>query len=146
MMLVSTKGRYALRTMMDLAVHSQNGPVKIKDIASRQEISSKYLEQIISILAREGLVRSLRGNQGGYYLSKEPSAYTAGEILRAAEGSLAPVDCLRALENPCGRKGDCAALKLWKELDKAIGGVVDHYTLEDLLKWQDEEPGRSEGR
>ena len=70
-MLVSTKGRYALRTMMDLAVHSQNGPVKIKDIASRQEISSKYLEQIISILAREGLVRSLRGNQGGYYLSKE---------------------------------------------------------------------------
>ncbi len=85
-------------------------------------------------------MRSLRkGNQGGYYLSKEPSAYTAGEILRAAEGSLAPVDCLRAPENQCRRKDDCAALKLWEELDRAITGVVDHYTLEDLLKWQDEE-------
>ena len=141
-MLVSTKGRYALRTMMDLAVHSQNGPVKIKDIASRQEISSKYLEQIISILAREGLVRSLRGNQGGYYLSKEPYAYTVGEILRAAEGSLAPVDCLRTPENQCSRKDDCAALKLWEELDKAIGGVVDHYTLEDVLKRQQEKSDR----
>ena len=135
-MLVSTKGRYALRTMMDLAVHSQNGPVKIKDIASRQEISSKYLEQIISILAREGLVRSLRGNQGGYYLSKEPYAYTVGEILRAAEGSLAPVDCLSGDENPCARQMECVTLRLWRELDEAISGVVDKYTLEDLVQWQ----------
>lgn len=93
-MLVSTKGRYALRTMVDLAVHGDGEPVKIKDIANRQGISGKYLEQIISILSRAGYVRSIRGNQGGYYLSKPASEYTVGMILRVTEGSLAPVDCL----------------------------------------------------
>lgn len=137
-MLVSTKGRYALRTMMDLAVHGQEGPVKIKDIAKRQEISGKYLEQIISILAKGELVRSQRGNQGGYYLTREPSALTVGEILRAAEGSLAPVDCLRTPQNQCRRKDECASLKLWEQLDGAIKGVVDHITLKDLLLWQEE--------
>ena len=95
-MLVSTKGRYALRTMVDLAVHGDGEPVKIKDIANRQGISGKYLEQIISILSRAGYVRSIRGNQGGYYLSKPASEYTVGMILRITEGSLAPVDCLSA--------------------------------------------------
>ena len=93
-MLVSTKGRYALRPMADLAVHGNGEPVKIKDIAKRQGISGKYLEQIISILSRAGLVRSIRGNQGGYYLAKAPKEYTLGMILRITEGSLAPVDCL----------------------------------------------------
>ena len=135
-MLVSTKGRYALRTMVDLAVHGDGEPVKIKDIAGRQDISGKYLEQIISILSRAGYVRSIRGNQGGYYLSRPASEYTVGMILRVTEGSLAPVDCLCGDVNPCCRQLDCVTLRLWKELDAAITGVVDRYTLEDLVQWQ----------
>lgn len=135
-MLVSTKGRYALRTMVDLAIHGDGEPVKIKDIASRQEISGKYLEQIISILSRAGYVRSIRGNQGGYYLSRSAAEYTVGDILRVTEGSLAPVDCLNGKENFCTRKIECVTLRLWKELDHAIRGVVDQYTLEDLVQWQ----------
>lgn len=135
-MLVSTKGRYALRTMVDLALHGDGEPVKIKDIAKRQDISGKYLEQIISILSRAGYVRSIRGNQGGYYLARPASEYTVGMILRVTEGSLAPVDCLTGDENPCTRQGECVTLKLWRELDDAITGVVDRYTLEDLIQWQ----------
>lgn len=135
-MLVSTKGRYALRTMVDLAIHGDGEPVKIKDIARRQEISGKYLEQIISILSRAGYVRSIRGNQGGYYLSRPAAEYTVGDILRVTEGSLAPVDCLNGKENFCTRKIECVTLRLWKELDHAIRGVVDQYTLEDLVQWQ----------
>ena len=135
-MLVSTKGRYALRTMVDLAVHGDGEPVKIKDIANRQGISGKYLEQIISILSRAGYVRSIRGNQGGYYLSKPASEYTVGMILRVTEGSLAPVDCLSGGENPCTRQMDCVTLRLWREPDEAISSVVDRYTLEDLVQWR----------
>ena len=135
-MLVSTKGRYALRTMVDLAVHGDGDPVKIKDIANRQGISGKYLEQIISILSRAGYVRSIRGNQGGYYLSKPAAEYTVGMILRVTEGSLAPVDCLSGEDNPCTRQLDCVTLRLWRELDEAIKGVVDRYTLEDLVQWR----------
>ena len=135
-MLVSTKGRYALRTMVDLAVHGDGEPVKIKDIANRQGISGKYLEQIISILSRAGYVRSIRGNQGGYYLSKPAAEYTVGMILRVTEGSLAPVDCLSGEDNPCTRQLACVTLRLWRELDEAIKGVVDRYTLEDLVQWR----------
>ena len=135
-MLVSTKGRYALRTMVDLAIHGDGEPVKIKDIANRQGISGKYLEQIISILSRAGFVRSIRGNQGGYYLARPSSDYTVGSILRITEGSLAPVDCLSGDNNPCTRQMDCVTLRLWRELDEAISGVVDKYTLEDLVQWQ----------
>ena len=135
-MLVSTKGRYALRTMVDLAIHGDGEPVKIKDIANRQGISGKYLEQIISILSRAGFVRSIRGNQGGYYLARPSSDYTVGSILRITEGSLAPVDCLSGDKNPCTRQMDCVTLCLWRELDEAISGVVDKYTLEDLVQWQ----------
>ena len=135
-MLVSTKGRYALRTMVDLAIHGDGEPVKIKDIAHRQGISGKYLEQIISILSRAGFVRSIRGNQGGYYLARPSSDYTVGSILRITEGSLAPVDCLSGDKNPCTRQMDCVTLRLWRELDEAISGVVDKYTLEDLVQWQ----------
>ena len=135
-MLISTKGRYALRTMIDLAIHGDGEPVKIKDIARRQGISGKYLEQIISILSRAGYVRSIRGNQGGYYLSRPVSEYTVGMILRITEGSLAPVDCLCGEENPCAKKQECVTLKIWQELDEAIAGVVDRYTLDDLVRWQ----------
>ena len=135
-MLVSTKGRYALRTMVDLDIHGDGEPVKIKDIANRQGISGKYLEPIISILSRAGYVRSIRGNQGGYYLARPSSDYTVGSILRITEGSLAPVDCLSGDENPCTRQMDCVTLRLWRELDEAISGVVDKYTLEDLVQWQ----------
>lgn len=135
-MLVSTKGRYALRTMLDLAIHGEGGPVKIKDIARRQGISGKYLEQIIAILSRAGYVRSVRGNQGGYYLTHSPGDYRVGQILRITEGSLAPVDCLAEEENHCPRQQDCVTLRLWRELDQAIQGVVDRYTLEDLVQWQ----------
>lgn len=135
-MLVSTKGRYALRTMVDLAIHGDGEPVKIKDIANRQGISGKYLEQIISILSRAGFVRSIRGNQGGYYLARPSSDYTVGSILRITEGGLAPVDCLSGDKNPCTRQMDCVTLRLWRELDEAISGVVDKYTLEDLVQWQ----------
>ena len=135
-MLVSTKGRYALRTMVDLAIHGDGEPVKIKDIANRQGISGKYLEQIISILSRAGFVRSIRGNQGGYCLARPSSDYTVGSILRITEGSLAPVDCLSGDKNPCTRQMDCVTLRLWRELDEAISGVVDKYTLEDLVQWQ----------
>lgn len=135
-MLVSTKGRYALRTMVDLAIHGDVEPVKIKDIANRQGISGKYLEQIISILSRAGFVRSIRGNQGGYYLARPSSDYTVSSILRITEGSLAPVDCLSGDENPCARQMECVTLRLWRELDEAISGVVDKYTLEDLVQWQ----------
>ena len=135
-MLVSTKGRYALRTMVDLAIHGDGEPVKIKDIAKRQDISGKYLEQIISTLSKAGCVRSVRGNQGGYYLARQPKDYTVGEILRVMEGSLAPVDCLAGEYNPCARQYECTTLKLWKELDEAIQGVVGRYTLEDLVQWQ----------
>ena len=135
-MLVSTKGRYALRTMVDLAIHGDGEPVKIKDIANRQGISGKYLEQIISILSRAGFVRSIRGNQGGYYLARPSSDYTVGSILRITEGSLAPVDCRIGDEAPCARQMECVTLRLWRELDEAISGVVDKYTLEDLVQWQ----------
>ena len=135
-MLISTKGRYALRTMVDLALHADGEPVKIKDIAKRQEISGKYLEQIISKLSRAGYVRSIRGNQGGYYLARPAKDYTVGMILRVTEGSLAPVDCLTGDDNPCARQQECVTLKLWKELDGAIRDVVDGYTLDDLVQWQ----------
>ena len=135
-MLVSTKGRYALRTMVDLAVHGDGEPVKIKDIANRQGISGKYLEQIISILSRAGYVRSIRGNQGGYYLSKPAAEYTVGMILRVTEGSLAPVSCLDEDINHCEHAGRCTTLTVWQKLKDAIDDVVDHTTLADLIEEQ----------
>ena len=111
-------------------------PVRIKDIAARQEISDKYLEQIISVLNKAGYVKSLRGPQGGYRLSKSPKEYTVGMILRLTEGSLAPVACLEDEENQCSRQDECATLILWEKLYDAIRGVVDQYTLADLVEWQ----------
>ncbi|MCM1244070.1 MAG: Rrf2 family transcriptional regulator [Roseburia sp.] len=136
-MKISTKGRYALRLMIDIAMNDNGEPVRVKDISARQNISMKYLEQIISILNKAGYVRAIRGPQGGYRLVKKPSEYTAGMILRLTEGSLAPVGCLDYEENECQREDICATLELWKKLDEAIRGVVDAVTLEDLVDWQE---------
>lgn len=135
-MKISTKGRYALRLMLDLAEHNTGDVVRIKTIAERQEISEKYLEQIISILNRAGYVKSTRGAQGGYRLAKSPEQYTVGMILRLTEGSLAPVACLEDDVNSCERQDTCATLEVWKRLDNAIKGVVDSITLADLVEWQ----------
>ena len=138
-MKISTRGRYALRLMLDLAMNGENNVVRIKDIAERQQISDKYLEQIISVLNKAGYVRSTRGPQGGYSLRKAPEEYTVGDILRLTEGSLAPVECLANAENPCPKQQKCATIMLWEKVDKAIRDVVDHVTLQDLLDWQKQE-------
>jgi len=137
-MKISTKGRYALRLMLDLALHDHDAPVRIREIAARQDISDKYLEQIISGLNKAGYVKSIRGPQGGYRLAKETSYYTVGMILRLTEGSLAPVACLEDEVNQCMRQESCATLRLWKKLDDAIKSVVDTVTLADLVEWHQE--------
>ena len=119
-MQISTKGRYALRLMLDLAVHNTGELVKIKDISARENISEKYLEQIISSLKKAGYVKSLRGAQGGYMLAREPETYTVGTILRLTEGSMKPVACLEDEPNQCSRAGECVTLRLLKMLDEAI--------------------------
>ena len=134
-MKISTKGRYALRLMLDLAMNSTGSPVSLKDVAKRQGISDKYLEQIISVLNRAGYVKSVRGAQGGYMLRKEPEEYTVGMILRLTEGSLAPVACIEEDEV------SCVTLILWKKINDAVSSVVDHTTLQDLVDWQREKNG-----
>ena len=131
-MKISTKGRYALRLMLDLAGHP-NQYVSIKEIASRQQISHKYLEQIIIQLVRSGFVKSIRGPQGGYTLAAEPEKITAGMVLRVMEGSLSPVQCLDDGADSCSRMGECDTIALWRKLKQAIDDVVDHVTLQDLL-------------
>lgn len=131
-MTISTKGRYALRIMLDLAGHIGE-TVKLKDIASRQGISEKYMEQIIAVLNRAGYVRSTRGAQGGYQLVKAPAEYTVGMILRLTEGTLAPVECLAEHALPCERAGRCATVEVYQRIYAAVNSVIDTMTLEDLL-------------
>ena len=139
-MRISTKGRYALRLMLDIAMNDAEGkPVRVKDIAKRQEVSGKYLEQIVSVLTKAGYLRSIRGPQGGYLLTKRPDEYTVGMILRLTEGSLSPVDCLEEGAPVCNRMESCTTILLWRELDDAIRGVVDHVTLQDLVDWSQEQ-------
>ncbi|MBO4396273.1 MAG: RrF2 family transcriptional regulator [Eubacterium sp.] len=135
-MKISTKGRYALRLMLDLAMSDSGKPVRIREIAEKQNISDKYLEQIISTLNKAGFVRSHRGPQGGYQLARSPKDYTVGEILRLTEGPLSPVDCVDEGSFDCPRRDQCATAILWKKLDEAISGVVDNIRLEDLKDWQ----------
>jgi len=132
---ISTKGRYALRLMIDIAEYSDcdNESVSIKDISERQGVSTKYLEQIVPNLTRAGLLRSSRGSNGGYSLTKKPKEYTAGEILRAIEGKLAPVACLEYDINVCERKELCKTLDFWEGLYKVIGDYVDSVTLQSFL-------------
>lgn len=134
-MKISTKGRYAVRVMMDIAEHSnENELVKANQIANRQGISAKYLEQIIAILNKEGYVKSIRGAQGGYQLNGKADQYTVGMILRLTEGSLFPVACMDDEVNACSRCNSCEPLEVWKQISDAINNVVDHVTIADLLE------------
>ena len=137
-MKISTKGRYALRLMLDLATYNTGEPVSIKDSAKRQQISEKYLEQIIALLNKAGFVRSIRGAQGGYMLKKEPKDYTVGMILRQTEGDLAPVSCVGDEGMECDRRAECVTVRIYEKINDAINGVVDSITLADLLEWQAE--------
>ena len=131
-MKISTKGRYALRMLLDLAEHQNCGYIALKDIAERQEISKKYLEQIIPILGRSGILKTVRGSQGGYQLAETPDKYTVGDILRLTEGSLSPISCV---EDPaeCDRSADCAMLSVWQGLYKAVNEYLDSITLQDIM-------------
>ncbi len=135
-MKISTKGRYALRLMLDLAVYNTGVPISLKDVAARQQISEKYLEQIISLLNKAGFVRSVRGPQGGYMLTKAPVEYTVGRILRLTEGDLAPVSCVETDAVECERRQGCVTVRIWEQLNEAISSVVDHITLADMVEWQ----------
>lgn len=140
-MKISTKGRYALRLMLDLATYNTGEPVALKDISKRQDISEKYLEQIISTLNRGGLVKSIRGAKGGYVLTFAPDKVTAGMILRCTEGSLAPVACVEENAPMCDRDAVCVTVRVYKQLNDAINGVVDNITLADMIEWQNEQLG-----
>lgn len=137
-MKISTKGRYALRMMLDLAEHQNDGYVALKDIAQRQNVSKKYLEQIVPILNKSDILRTNRGFQGGYRLAKTPDKYTVGEILRATEGSLSPVACLDHEPIECERSGECPTLPVWQGLYKVINEYLDSITLQDILNQQKE--------
>lgn len=128
---ISTKGRYALRLMLDLAMQGGETPVSLRDVSERQRLSEKYLEQIVTPLSRTGLVRAVRGAGGGYLLTKSPEEYTVGAILRTLEGELAPVEC--AVDpNYCERCEECVTVELWQQIYQAVSNVVDHVTLADL--------------
>lgn len=132
-MKVSTKGRYALRMLLDLAEHRDEGFISLKEIAERQNISKQYLEQIVSLLNTSNLLRTNRGKKGGYMLAKEPSQCTVGQILRMTEGSLAPVACLDDAANQCERADSCKTLPVWKQLDKVIVAYLDSVNLQSIL-------------
>ena len=135
-MKISTKSRYALHLMLALAMQEEGVNLSVKSVAESQGISEKYLEQIIPLLVRGGLIRSVRGARGGYHLMHDPEEYTVGQILRTVEGSIAPVSCLDDAVNQCARCKACVTLDLWEQVDQAISNVVDHVTLADLVDQQ----------
>lgn len=134
-MKISTKGRYALRIMLELALQLDNGYVSLKDISKSQDVSDKYSEQIINQLSKAGFVASVRGAKGGYRLSYPPEHYTVGSILRLLEGSLAPVSCIDSSTpaNKCNRASQCVTIEVWEKIRDAVDNVVDNITLQDLL-------------
>ena len=138
LMKISTKGRYALRLMLELAMHEPGEYVTVKNISESQQISGKYLEQIITVLSRAGFVKSIRGSQGGYKLASAPEKYTVGMILRLIEGDLVPVACMEDEPNQCPRAEKCATLEVYRQIDRAVSGVVDSITLKDLVSRQKE--------
>ena len=138
---VTSKGRYALRVMLDLAQHPEDGYVSLKTVADRQGISMKYLEMIVGCLKKAELLDSTRGKEGGYKLSRAPEAYTVGEILRCIEDNLAPVACIKAGSVDCDRAAACMTVPMWKELDDITNSYLDGVSLADLLtgdKWKNE--------
>ncbi len=130
-MKISTKGRYALRLMLDIALHGGGGAVPLRDAAARQDLPDKYLEQIVNQLIRAGLLRSIRGAGGGYLLTREPKDYTVGDILRPVEGDLAPVEC--ASSGCCDRVDRCVTVEVWRRIAESVNRVVDEVTLADLV-------------
>ena len=132
-MFISTKGRYALRVMIDLAEHSGGEYIPMKDVAARQDISLKYLEKILPVLTKSGLIDSVHGKGGGCRLTREPDAYVVGDILRLAEGDLAPVACLADDAAACERAAECRTLPMWREFDRMVNEFFNGYTLADLI-------------
>lgn len=132
-MLISTKGRYALRVMLELASHKKGEVVPLVTIAQKQDISEKYLESILVVLSKAGEIEGLRGKGGGYRLKRDPQDYSVGEILRLTEGSLAPVSCLDIKPNPCKHAAECKTLPLWEKLDSIIGNYLNSVSLADLI-------------
>ena len=135
-MKISTKGRYALRMLIDLAEHQNAGFISLKDIADRQNISKKYLEQIIPVFNKTDMLKTERGSQGGYMLARSPEKYSVGEILRLTEGSLSPVECAEQDPVQCERSADCATLPIWQGLSRIINDYLDGITLQDILDQQ----------
>ena len=133
-MLISTKGRYALRVLIDMAEHSSQEYIKLSDIADRQEISEKYLESIVRQLVVNKIVTGLRGKGGGYKLSKAPDEIKVGDILRIMEGSLAPVACMEETNLPCPRGSECRTREFWRGLNDAIRRYTDSFTIADLAR------------
>ena len=136
-MMVSTKGRYALRVMIDLAEHNTRDYIPLADIAKRQEISEKYLESIVGVLSKKGLVESLRGKGGGYRLNRLPEEYTVASILKVTEGSLAPIACLENEVNTCPRAAECRTIDMWTKLYKLIDDFFEGVTIADLIRPDD---------
>ena len=132
-MKVSSRGRYALRIMIDLAIHDNGEFISLKDIAQRNGMSMKYSEQIVSLLNKAGYLQTARGNNGGYKLNRKPDEYKIGDILRASEGDLAPIGCLEDETNSCDKKDKCITLPFWEGLDKVINDYVDSKTLADII-------------
>ena len=130
-MKISTKGRYALKVMIDLATNNNGNFISLTEIAKRQQISNKYLEQIVAMLNKAGYLETLRGNNGGYRLAKQPKEYKIGDILRATEGDIAPIACIR--EEKCMQAENCSTYKFWDGLDKVINDYIDSKTLEDMI-------------
>ncbi len=133
-MIVSTRGRYALRVMIDIAENSSGNYIAMKEVSKRQDISLKYMEKIMPVLVAQKMVEGVHGKGGGYKLTRKPNEYTVGEILRLTEGDLAPVACLECNAEKCNRKADCRTLPMWNELNKRICDYLDSVTLADLMK------------
>lgn len=133
-MMISTRGRYCLRVMIDLAEHQNEGYIRMKDVAERQGISLKYMEKIIPVLVKNDIVEGVQGKGGGYRLTRTPEEYTLGEILILTEGTLAPVACLECGAAPCDRAAKCKTLPVWTELDRRINEYLNSVTLADILK------------
>lgn len=132
--MISTRGRYALRVMIDLAEHSDEGYTAMKSVAERQDISLKYLEKILPLLVKANMIEGMQGKGGGYRLTDKPETYRVGDIIRLTEGDLAPVACLECNAEPCKRNAECRTYPMWFELNKLINGYLDSVTLADLMK------------
>ena len=137
-MIITTKGKNALKMMLYLSLYQGEEYVKLRDIAKKEDISEKYLEQIVSYLQKAKKVKSSRGANGGYRLAKEPKDYTVGEVIKCLEGDMSPTDCIRDGQAECSKKTECFCYPLWEKLDRAINEVLENTTLQDLIDWKND--------